>query len=126
MPIEYVIDEKADVLRVRRHGHISTHDEELACRERSEDPRIRPGMSVLVDCREVEPPDSTETIKYLADCVARNSAALQCGPVAIVVASDVEYGMARMYLAYTDLVHPDTEVFRDLESAEAWLRRPVA
>jgi hypothetical protein len=43
-----------------------------------------------------------------------------------VVASDVEYGMARMYLAYTDLVHPDTEVFRDLESAEAWLRRPVA
>jgi hypothetical protein len=80
-----------------------------------------PGMPVLVDSTGVEPPDATETVKYVADCVVANAAKLKCGPVAIVVSSDVEYGMARMYIAYTDLAHPDADVFRTEVEALNWL-----
>jgi len=121
MPIEHKVDPETGVLHVDRWGHINTHDEEHACRERSMDPLFTPGIPVLVDCTRVEPVDSTETVRYVADCVTKNASALKCGPVAIIVSSDVEYGMARMYMAYTELAQPITEVFRDRESALAWL-----
>lgn len=121
MPIEHHFDQCNRILVVRRWGHITTHDEERACAEREADPQISPGIPVLVDCREVEPPDSTETVRYVADCVMRLASRSACGPVAIVVSTDVEYGMARMYMAYTDNVHPNTQVFRSIESARKWL-----
>ena len=121
MPIEHIVDQNRDMLRVRRWGSVSTHDEDRACVARARDPLVHPGIPVLVDCREVEPPDAVETVRYLADCVAHIAHELQCGPVAILVNSDVAYGMARMYMALTELTHPDTEVFRDLQGAESWL-----
>ena len=121
MPIQHMVDPETGILHVLRWGHISTHDEEGACRDRSEDPLISPGISVLVDCTKVEPADSSETVRYISDCVIKNASALQCGPVAIIVSTDVEYGMARMYMALTDLAHHNTEIFRDRDSALAWL-----
>jgi hypothetical protein len=41
--------------------------------------------------------------------------------VAIVVSSDVEYGMARMYMALTEIEHPNTAVFRDYDDAQEWI-----
>jgi len=121
MPVQHKVDLEIGILHVERWGHINTHDEERACRERSIDPLVTPGIPVLVDCTKVEPTDSVETVRYIADCVTKNASTLKCGPVAIIVSSDVEYGMARMYMAYTELAQPITEVFRDQESALAWL-----
>lgn len=121
MPIEHKVDAETGILHVRRWGHISTHDEERACRDRSRDPLFINGISVLVDCTKVDPADSTETVRYIADCVIKNASTLKCGPVAIIVSSDVEYGMARMYMAFTELAHPNTEIFRDRDSALAWI-----
>ena len=94
MPIEHRIDESTGILRVRRWGHISTHDERKACDERAADPKIVPGILVLVDCTAVEPPDSVEIVKYVANCATSVAAQLGCGMLAIIVAPDVEYGMA--------------------------------
>ena len=49
------------------------------------------------------------------------AAEIGCGPVAIVASGDVEYGMARMYMALTELKHPNTMVFRCYEKALNWL-----
>lgn len=122
MPIEHRVDPEAGILHVRRWGPVSTQDEDRACREREADPLVVPGIPVLVDTTGVEPADSPETVRYIADCVTRLAADLQCGPVAIVVADDVQYGMARMYMALTELVHPDTRVFRSTEEAMEWIR----
>lgn len=122
MPIEHKVDPVLGILRVRRWGDVSTQDEARACAVRAADPQVVPGIKVLVDCTGVEPPDTTEMVKYVADCTTRIAARLRCGPLAIVVKTDVEYGMANMYLAYTDLAHPDTAVFRSEEEALAWLR----
>lgn len=121
MPIKHTVSADGKLMRVRRWGHISTHDEEKAYHERLGDPRVVPGIAVLADCTEVEPPDTTATVKYLADFTSHIAAELQCGPLAIVVSSDVEYGMARMYMAYTELRHPRTEIFRSESEALAWL-----
>jgi hypothetical protein len=121
MPIEHPVDTKTHLLRVRRWGHISLQEETQAFRERAEDPLVVPGMPVLVDCTGVLPPDSTRMIKYLADHTAKIAADLQCGPLALIVASDIEYGMARMYISYTVVEHPHTNVFRSEVEAMEWL-----
>ncbi len=48
------------------------------------------------------------------------------GRVAIVVTGDANYGMARMYSLLADEHHVDCEVFRTVESAEAWLDGELA
>lgn len=121
MPIEHRVDVNANLLRVRRWGAVSTQDEEQAFASRKSDPLIVPGIPVLVDSTGVEPPDSPEVVKYIADCTTRIAADLRCGPLAIVVATDVQFGMARMYQAFTDLAHPRTCVFRSEPEALAWL-----
>jgi len=62
MPVEHVVDFERHLLRVRRWGHISTHDETKACEDRKNDEAVVPGIPVLVDCTAVEPADSPETI----------------------------------------------------------------
>ncbi|MEZ5066209.1 MAG: hypothetical protein R3B81_15895 [bacterium] len=42
---------------------------------------------------------------------------------AVVVAEDVQFGMVRMAAAFADFQHISIEVFRDLDSARAWLDR---
>jgi hypothetical protein len=121
MPIEHRVDSATSILFVTRSGHIKTRDEELALDHRMKDPLIAPGIPVLVDCRRVNPAESTKTVKYLAKQVTNLAAELQCGPVAIIVSTDVDYGMARMYMMLTELAHPNSMVFRDYEDGMAWL-----
>jgi hypothetical protein len=94
MPINHRID--SGWLLVERTGHISTHDEQGAIEARMKDPKIVTGIPVLVDCRKVEPADSTEVVQYLADHITSHARHLKCGPLAIVVSTDVEYGMANV------------------------------
>jgi len=122
MPITHRVDPHARILFVTRSGSIDSQDEKKAHRERQADPLVVPGIRVLVDCRAVEPCDSPEMVRYLADRITTLANGFQCGPVAIAVATDVQYGMARMYQALTDLSHPDTMVFQVYGEALEWLR----
>ena len=121
MPIEHRVDPETGFLFVRRWGLIDTHNEEAAIEERSKDPQVVPGIPVLVDCRDVEPPDSTKVIQYLANRVSHIAAELDCGPIAIIVGSDTEYGMARMFISLTKINHPNTMVFRNYDEGLKWL-----
>lgn len=44
------------------------------------------------------------------------------GPIAIVTASDVDYGVNRMVSAYAEMAGYEIQVFRHLEEAREWLR----
>jgi hypothetical protein len=123
VPIEHKVNQETGVMHVRRWGAVATHDEEVALKMRRKDPLVVANMPVIVDCREVEPPDTVEVVQYIAGKTTRLAAALACGPVAIVVSSDVEYGMARMYMALTELKHSNTMVFRNYDNALKWLRK---
>ena len=121
MPIDHMVDTTTGVMHVRRWGKITAGQEDTALRKRREDPLVLPGIPVIVDCRDVDPPDSTELTNHIAARISALAEELNCGPVAIVVGSDVEYGMARMYAALTALTHPNTAVFRNYDEALDWL-----
>lgn len=69
---------------------------------RSADPLFVPGIPVLLDCTMVDPADRTEVVQYLASHVVAFARKLECGQVAVVVSTDVELGMARMYRALNE------------------------
>ena len=121
MPIEHRVDPETGFLLVRRWGLIDTYDEEAAFEERSKDSQVVQGLPVLIDCRDVDPPDSKQVIQYLANRGSRIAAELDCGPIAIIAGSDAEYGMARMYIALAEMNHPNTMVFRNYDEGLKWL-----
>jgi len=103
---------------VRAWGTLT--DEELAENSRTlrDDPRFQPDFSQLADLRGVTLLTATRTgIRYLAQINPFGAGARR----AIVVGSEVAFGMARMY----DLTRADAldevEVFRDLPDALDWL-----
>ncbi len=122
MPVTYHVDPNTGILHVKRSGEVSSEEDQASFEARQSDPAVTAGISVLVDCTEIEPPDSVERIRCMSNQVTWNAHRLRCGPTAILVASDVEFGMARMYMALTELVHPHTMVFRDRGEALAWLQ----
>jgi hypothetical protein len=120
IPIRHEVDAVLKVLRVYRTGSITTHDEMQAQRARLADKAIVPGIPVVVDCTGVSPSDNTQVVRYLAERAITMANNVACGRLAIVVATDVEYGMARMYMSLADATRPDTMVFRNSEEALAW------
>jgi len=121
MPVTHYVDSKRNILFVTRSGRTNPEEEAASFHARKNDPAVSPGIPVFVDSRGVDPPDSPETIQQVAVNVAENAARLECGRTAILVGSDVQYGMARMFMALTELIHPNVEVFRDEQTALEWL-----
>ncbi len=110
---------------MKRSGEVTAKEDDASFEARLADPAVTVGIPVLVDVTEIKPADSVERVRCMAERVVRNTICLKCGPTAILVASAVEYGMARMFMALTDRVHPQTDVFRDANEALAWLRHAV-
>jgi hypothetical protein len=121
MPVTFEVRPDG-ILEIRRTGELSSAQEDASLVLRDGDNRITPGMRVLVDSRKVVPADSCEVIKHLAAVARATAADLDCGALALLVSSDVGYGMARMYMALTEVKHPNTEVFRDYDEAVSWLK----
>lgn len=110
------------ILVLERWGTLSISEEEINLQERLKDPLVFPGMRVLVNALRVEPADSVNLIRHLAGIARATAAKLDCGAVALLVKSEVEYGMARMYMTLTEVEHPNTQIFTDYEEALAWLK----
>jgi hypothetical protein len=90
------------------------------------DPLAHPGLLALVDCREASTLFSTPDLKALAAeavaLYARTAVRQRC---AVLVASDVAFGLARMYEVLLKDTPIDLEFFRDPEQAMSWLRSGV-
>jgi hypothetical protein len=76
----------------------------------------------LIDSRDVEHDLSPSDIPRLVELFAHLRATHGLSHrTALVVSTPMDFGMARMYGALAQKVHPDFSVFRDLAEAEAWL-----
>ena len=68
---------------------------------------------------------SSEEIQKIAE---QDKAAAKINPnfiVALISTTDLQYGLSRMYEAYTGVGGFSTEVFRDRKSAEEWIENRV-
>ena len=71
-------------------------------------------------------PDSAAELRHAAQLVERGHKQWAGSRVAIVVARDVDFGMARMFQVFAEDAGVEFEVFRELEAALDWLGSPPA
>lgn len=91
-----------------------------------QDPRFRADQDVLWDLREASLAEFTaDEVRRVIDLVRDNWATEGTPHAALVVAREVDFGMARMYeLQLSDLSTGKVQVFRDIEAAGEWLANP--
>jgi hypothetical protein len=120
MGLSYSYD--GDVLRIVGEGNYSVQALKDLLTAAMSDPRTRPGMSTLMDIRQSEATRTTEELVSVVDFLGSKrdrSVPLRC---AVVAAGDLRFGLSRMVSVYVEKYGVELRVFRDLESAEFWLR----
>jgi hypothetical protein len=121
MPLSYEIDTELGIVRVTAEGNPTIHDQNELAAEWLQDSDYRPGMGILLDNRLRSEPSDRDHIAKVAEETGR-SAVLQKGTrCAVVVASDAEYGMTRMFASMSEDRPLVTKPFRDISAAEQWL-----
>ena len=86
------------------------------------DPRFRPGMPGLIDCRGVKSLFSISDLRKTAADAKRRPEMRVPGRAAVLASSNLVYGLLRMYEVFSDGDPVEIRVFRKPEEALAWLR----
>ena len=121
MPISYELDRAARIVRITAHGDVSFPEEKECLDAFLADSTHQPGFRILLDDRERMPAASSAHVKAMASLFELNRQAIGAARLAIVVAKDVSFGLARMFSMLTDNSLVETRVFRDIDEAEQWL-----
>lgn len=114
-------------LIVFRHEGVVTDEEFLATyKSHHQDPRFEQSHDILVDLRDADSGvRSPEALRSIATFRSRLLGDAAGNPrVAVVAPTDISYGLARMYEAYSDALPFEFVVFKDIGAALAWLRVP--
>lgn len=121
MPIRYVHDSSAGVLRITMGGSVSASDvENYRAALASSHPEYAT-VPRLIDVTHVEAPPSKFVIHDLARAITTGARGARVRR-AIVASADVKYGMFRMLeLLIAEKAEGEYRVFRTMEEAELWL-----
>ena len=123
MTIERRIDPETGRVTLTATGSIEVKDLQGSLREMTEAAEFRPGADIVWDFRKAEAADLTPD--RLRDMVSFVSGIQEARgsdyKVAIVVARNVDFGLARMYEAFSDELPCELRVFMNLEDADAWM-----
>jgi hypothetical protein len=118
MPESYEIDTARELVLSRAWGILSDADLYNHYFRLRVDPSFEPTFCQLVDLREVV------RIDISAQAIASVASATLFKPTtrrAFVVATDVAFGLSRMFAAYTERAGGSVAVFRTCFEAELWL-----
>jgi hypothetical protein len=118
MPETFEIDPERELVTSRAFGSLSNEDMRMHCEQLVAHPAFRPTYRQLADLRDV-----TEFIvdSQTIEEVARMRVFEPGTRRAIVAATGVGFGLARMYSMYSAATGQVLEVFTDLHDAEDWL-----
>lgn len=120
MNVFYSFDEAADLVTIHYPGEPSLEEWTETMQAAMNDPRFHPGARILFDRSRIGAP-SPEFVRGVSDFVGRHHGVLSQCKSAIVVSSQVAYGMARMGQALLDIHGVSFTIFDDIEKARAWL-----
>lgn len=121
MPISYEVDPSRRLMLLRGHGVLSMSELAEARARGAADPAFDASYATLVDFRGVTAIDRRlRLIRELAErpVVARNAR------LAILPPPRQPWGLARLFVAYAQLMGRPVEIFTDVEEAERWLGVP--
>lgn len=118
MPAVHQIDIPRRIVLTTEWGELSDADLRGLYDRIREDPAFDPAFRQLCDLRNVTKiTTSVETLRYLAQSRIFSPGAKR----AFVVGREVDFGLARLFQAYSESEGQIVEVFRNLSEAEAWL-----
>ena len=118
MPASYRIDVARRLVLSRAWGVFTAQDLLDHYNALAADPAFDPSFSQLVDLRDVE------QVELDTSVIRRHALERLFGggaQRALVVSSDMHYGLARMYGAFAEFASQNVKVFRDMHEAEQWL-----
>jgi hypothetical protein len=119
--MSYTIDSESRLVRFVGTG-VLTDDELVGCITRLRaDPRIEPGMNSLSDMREIEVGFTTDGVSRVIDVMTKTRGRRGLAKAAIVVSSDVAFGMGRMLELRAGELDPSFRIFRDMDAAREWV-----
>jgi hypothetical protein len=116
MPVSWRITE--GFVRLESSGPVGFAEWKAALDAALASPDYRPGMGILHDQRQLPDAPSTEEGKSRAAYVVARGIRRW----AVLVATDVQYGMARLGDAHSAGTATEIQAFRDPAEAEAWAR----
>lgn len=121
MPIQYRVEPERDLIRVVMKGAVGEESFEQYKRQIVGDPAFSPEFARLYDLREVTSAPTTAQVRSLVDTIVRRALPTSAKR-AIVVSSDVSYGMFRMLGSLLEgQTREQFHVFRAMDDALAWL-----
>ena len=121
MPVKESIDVARNLIYRELQGRVSPEEIIASIDSVVNDPDFDPGMNSLNDLRQVVHQADREFVMNIAHTIVGYSEKLKSGKVALVVSSDVVFGMMRMLQSYVGDAPLDIMVFKDIEEAEYWL-----
>jgi len=119
MPVRFEIDAEQRRIYTTWEGAVTLKENQDFIRALSEHPDFDPTFDQLSDARAVTAAVPSDR---LAD-LARSQVFAAGSRRAILVESDLVFGVSRMYQAYAGQGGPEVRVFRDPDEANVWLDR---
>ncbi len=120
MPVTYSV--QGSLLRLQLVGQYEPDDVIKTFVNAMNDPACPTPVALLVDVRKSETLASAAIgdIRRVAEYIGPFAGRVG-GRVAVVASSDVHFGLSRLGSVYSESVGVEAQVFRDVESAVAWL-----
>lgn len=125
MPITHRIDRSLGVVYIQITGRVSPEEQARQLRKLLAEAAFRPGMPWLVDWRDGDASNTSEEIRMMADTVQRELGRLGAARWAIVVRTDVQYGLTRVFTAFLGDAEIELRAFRKIDDACRWLGETV-
>jgi hypothetical protein len=125
MPYSYEISESEQVVVIRGTNHISLDDSLTLINEIASSQNFKREYKMLVDVRNMKNVPSPSEVKAFASALGQLRDKFQSS-IAVVVAGELNFGMARMTSIYAELEQIRMRVFYDYEDACKWLSQSQA
>ena len=118
----YTVDPEARLVRIVGTGRLTGEEIVQCISALRRDARLEPDMNTLSDMRDIEVAFSTQGVSRMLTVMEETADKRAAAKAAIVVGSDVAFGMGRMVEMRSDeRAEPSFRVFREMAAACAWL-----
>jgi hypothetical protein len=126
MPISFHFKPEAKLIVFVHTGKVLNDDFLLYYKSMLEGDLFTTDMNLLIDLRHTDSsPRNRDVLSQFADFVKQKFTDISIRPkVAVIAPRDLSFGLARMYSAFADSIPWDFVVFREVDTALAWLRAP--
>jgi hypothetical protein len=123
VPFELKVTAGENLAHIRGWGKEDFPSTFAAMKAMADDPRLKPGMAILLDAREL---DYLATPPEVSSFAAPDAMPAFFGKnrLAILVRRGTQFGVSRVFAAKAEAAGAVVEVFTEEEVALAWLRAP--